>query len=94
MFEKIRDKIRENVRALNYVMTIHAEEEMENDGLSILDVEQAILNGTIVERQSDIETTESKYAIVGKTFDDTNIVVVAKLAITGNGNNYCISRKR
>jgi hypothetical protein len=83
MFEKIRDKIRENVRALNYVMTIHAEEEMENDDLSILDIEHAILNGDIVERQSDADTNESKYLIAGKSFDDLGIVTVAKLGATG-----------
>jgi len=38
------------VRSLDYVMTIHGEEEMENDNLSILDVENALLNGEIVER--------------------------------------------
>jgi len=50
MFENIRDKMRELVRSLDYVMTIHGEEEMENDNLSILDVENALLNGEIVER--------------------------------------------
>jgi len=36
MFEKIRDKMRELIRSLEYMMTIHGEEEMENDKLSIL----------------------------------------------------------
>ena len=38
MFEKIRDKTCELIRSLDYVMTIHGEEEMENDKLSILDL--------------------------------------------------------
>ncbi len=29
--------MREKIRSLEYVMTIHAEEEMENDGLSIFE---------------------------------------------------------
>lgn len=47
MFEKIRDSMRDLIRSLDYVMTIHGEEEMENDGLSILDVENAVLTGEI-----------------------------------------------
>jgi len=41
-------------------MTIHAEEEMDEDGLSIFDVERAILTGDIIERQKDRETEEWK----------------------------------
>lgn len=51
MFEDIRDKIRNLVRSLDYVMTIHGEEEMSNDDLSIFDVEHALLNGEVFERQ-------------------------------------------
>lgn len=83
MFEKIRDKMRELIRSLDYVMTIHGEEEMENDNLSILDVENAVLTGEINERQRDEHTAESKYLVVGKTLDDLYITVVAKLGSTG-----------
>lgn len=44
MLAKIRDKIREKVRNLEYVMTIHAEEKMVNDDLSIFDIENGILS--------------------------------------------------
>jgi hypothetical protein len=66
-------------------MTIHGEEEMENDALSIFDVENVILSGEIVERQRDNMTGESKYLIAGKSLDDlnVNVVVVAKLSLTG-----------
>lgn len=82
MFEKIRDKMRKKIRSLEYVMTIHAEEEMENDGLSIFDVENAVLTGEIVERQNDRETGEWKYLVAGKTLDDAGVVVVAKLSLS------------
>ncbi len=82
MFAKVRDKMREKVRNLEYVMTIHAEEEMENDNFSILDVENGILTGEIVERQKDAETDEWKYLFAGKTFDDDDIVIVVKLSET------------
>lgn len=82
MFEEIRNKMREKVRNLEYVMTIHAEEEMENDVLSIFDVENAILTGEILERQKDAITNEWKYLIGGKTLDDDDIIVVAKISLT------------
>ncbi len=83
MYESIRDKLREKIRSLDYVMTIHAEEEMENDGLSILDIEEAILNGTIAERQKDLESGEFKYVVRGKTSYDVVVTVVSKLAVSG-----------
>jgi len=61
-------------------MTIHEEEEMENDHLSIFDIEEIILTGEIVERQQDVDTRENKYLIAGKTIDDVEAVVVAKLS--------------
>lgn len=81
MFEKERDKIRSLVRSLNYVMTIHAEEEMVNDGLSIFDVESALLNGEVVEHQKDQNTSESKYLVAGKTIADESIIVVTKFGL-------------
>lgn len=53
MFDHVLHRMREKVRALAYVMTIHAEEEMEDDDISILDVEHVILTGEIIERQQD-----------------------------------------
>jgi Domain of unknown function (DUF4258) len=82
MFDAIRNKMREKVRNLDYVMTIHAEEEMENDSLSILDIENGIATGEILERQKDIETGEWKYLIGGKTLDDNDIIAVVKISLT------------
>ena len=45
--------MRSKVRNHQYVMTVHAWEEMESDGLSVFDVESAILSGRITERQLD-----------------------------------------
>lgn len=83
MLERIRDKMRALVRSLDYVMTIHGEEEMENDNLSILDIENVILSGEIVEHQHEETTGESKYLVSGKTLDDSDVTVVAKLGLTG-----------
>jgi hypothetical protein len=83
VFDHILQRMREKVRALDYVMTLHAEEEMEDDDLSVLDVEQAILTGEIVERQRDQETGEWKHLIAGNTLMDEPLIVVGKLSVTG-----------
>ena len=83
MFDHVLQRMWEKVRALDYVMTLHAEEEMEDDDISILDVEHVILTGEIIERQQDQETGEWKYLIAGNTLTDDPIIVVAKLALTG-----------
>lgn len=64
-------------------MTVHAEEEMDDDRLSIYDVESAILTGRIVERQRDRRTREWKYVINGRGTDGTRVGVVAKLSPSG-----------
>ncbi len=81
MFENILNRMREKVRALQYVMTLHAEEEMDSDDLSIFDIEQAILTGRIIERQKDTETSEWKYLIRGKSVESRDVVAVCKLII-------------
>jgi len=83
MFERILNRMRGKVRALQYVMTIHAEEEMDSDDLSIFDVEQAILTGRIIERQKDTETSEWKYLVKGKSIEGGEVVVVSRLSSTG-----------
>ena len=82
MFEAILQHIQAKIRALDYVMTIHADEEIDDDGLSILDIEQVILTGQIVERQRDRNTGDWKYLINGQTDDSLNVIVVAKLSPT------------
>ena len=49
MFDRILRRIQQKVRRLEYVMSIHAEEEMADDRLTIFDVEHALLTGKIVE---------------------------------------------
>ena len=57
-------------------MTTHAEEEMDNDGLTIFDVESVILTGEIVERQRDRKTRDRKYLVRGETVDGIRSAVV------------------
>ncbi len=83
MYDRVLKRMRERVRTCQYVMTLHAEEEMDDDNLSIFDVERGILTGRIVGRQKDRVTAEWKYLIEGATVAGNLIGVVAKLSITG-----------
>ena len=76
MPSRILDKIRARVRFRQYVMTLHAEEEMEEDGFAIYDVENAILTGRIIGRQTDRRSKERKYLIRGRCADDARDAVV------------------
>ena len=83
MYDRILKQMREKIRTRQYVMTLHAEEEMDDDGLSIFDVERGILTGGIIERQKDPVTVEWKYLVEGQTIAGGSVIVVAKLSITG-----------
>jgi hypothetical protein len=83
MFDRILKRIRERIRAREYVMTLHAEDEMNNDGLTIYDVEHAVLTGEIRERQKDRQTGEWKYCITGRAVDGAEVEEIAKLSPKG-----------
>ncbi len=53
MFAAILEKIQEKIIQQQYIMTIHADEEMDEDNLMLADVEQAILTGEILECQNE-----------------------------------------
>ena len=76
-------RIRVLVRSLNYVVSIHAAEELEDDNLTILDLENIILTGRIVERQKDRETREPKIVIQGRTLDGREAEAIVKVSLTG-----------
>ena len=64
-------------------MTLHAEEQMEEDGFDIFDVENALLTGSIIGRQTDRQSRARKYLIGGRSVDDTrNLVVVVRFGPT------------
>ena len=68
--------MQKKVRQRQYVMTLHADDEMDEDELTISDVESAILTGKIIKRQKDTGTKEWKYLVRGKTIDEENVIVV------------------
>ena len=82
MFKRILSQMKDKIRRQLYIMTLHAEEEMDEDGLTIYDVESSILTGEILERQKDRVTSEWKYRIRGRTVSGSKIEVIAKLGPT------------
>ena len=83
MFERVLKQMRGKIRTRQYVMTLHAEEEMNDDELTIFDVERGILTGEVIERQKDKATGEWKYLVQGQTIKGDSLVVVNKLSPTG-----------
>lgn len=83
VFQRILKQIREKVRQRQYVMTLHAEEEMNDDELSIFDVERSLLTGEIVERQKDAVSGEWKYLVKGYAVAFDEMMTVAKISPAG-----------
>ena len=83
MYGRILKRIQAKIRTRQYVMTLHAEEEMDDDELSIFDIERCILTGEIIERQKDRDTEEWKYVIEGQSIAGDKVGTVTKLSITG-----------
>jgi len=76
-------RLRQLIRKLSYVVSTHAADELEDDNLSILDLENIVLTGQIVERQRDRTTREVKYVIQGSTLQGSAGEVVAKVNQSG-----------
>ena len=68
----------ECVRTNRYIVATHAAEEMDDDGLTIFDVERIILAGQVVERQKDKDPPDTKFLIRGPTLDGEDAFVVLK----------------
>lgn len=77
-------RIRECVRSLNYVVSVHAAEELDDDNLTILDLENVIFTGEIIERQRDVETREVKCVIRGFTLEKQHAEIVVKIGALGS----------
>ena len=83
MYPRILKRLRNLILNSEYVVTVHAYDEMTADDLTIWDVESVFLTGEVVERQRDVSTSESKYRVRGTGLDGTPVEVIAKCAITG-----------
>jgi hypothetical protein len=75
--------LRHLIRTLSYVVSTHAADELEDDNLSIFDLENIILTGQVTERQRDKVTRESKYVVHGVTLDGHAAEAVVKVSFSG-----------
>jgi hypothetical protein len=76
-------QFRHLIRTLNYFVSTHAAEELEDDNLTILDLENIILTGQITARQRDAQTRELKYVIQGITLGSEAAQAVVKVGFGG-----------
>lgn len=76
-------RLRELIRSLDYVVSIHAAEELDDDNLTIFDLENIVLTGQITERQRDQKTRETKCIVSGLTLTGLSAEAVVKLGPTG-----------
>ena len=77
------NQLRNLTRTLNYVVSTHAAEELEDDNLSILDLENIVLTGQIIARQRDTQTREVKCVVSGIALDGSAAEAVVKLGFAG-----------
>lgn len=77
MYSRILQQIQAFVRQGDYVLSIHVENELENDNFTEQDLEAAILNGAIVRRERDA-IGRPKYIIEGRALDGRGLTAVAQ----------------
>jgi hypothetical protein len=82
MFDRILSRMQRLVLEQQYIVTLHADEELDADGFTVYDIESAVLTGKIVERQHDAATQEHKYRVNGTALDGRWIETVTKISAT------------
>ncbi len=83
MAQVLIGRLRQLIRTLEYAVSTHATDELEDDSLSILDLESIVLTGQIVERQRERANRELKYVVEGTTLDGKGAHAVAKIGANG-----------
>ncbi len=83
MLEPVLKQLRSLIRKRQYIITIHALEEMDEDDVLAEDIENVILTEQIVERQVDRATKERKYVLEGADCSGQPVHVVLKIGQTG-----------
>jgi len=77
MYPRVLDRIRALVRQGEYILSIHAENEMADERFTEQDLEAAILNGRIARRERD-RIGRAKYVIEGTALDRRGMTAVAQ----------------
>lgn len=83
MFRRVLAELRAQVRGKSFIVTGHALDEAEEDGLTVYDIEHVLLTGEISIRQVDPVTRERKYVVGGTCLSGRSCEVVIKFGPTG-----------
>jgi hypothetical protein len=75
-------QIKEQIRAKNYEVTGHAEEEREDEDVEIADIERAILTGK-VEQVLTGDPRGVRYVVGGKARDGRKLEIVCRFLSSG-----------
>jgi hypothetical protein len=78
MYPRILRQIQTLVKQGDYVLSVHVENELEDDDFTDQDLEAAILNGVIVQRERD-KIGRPKYVIEGTALDGRGLTAVMQL---------------
>ena len=76
-------RIRACVRSLNYAVSLHAAEELDDDNLTVFDLESILLTGEVIERQRDRRTREAKFVVRGRSLEGLEAETIVKFGHTG-----------
>jgi hypothetical protein len=77
MYPRVLQQIQAFIRQGAYVLSVHVENELEDDGFTDQDLEAAILNGEIVRRERD-NIGRPKYVIEGTARDGRGLTAVVQ----------------
>jgi Domain of unknown function (DUF4258) len=77
MYPRVLQQIQALVRQGEYVLSNHAENELADDGFSDEDLETALLNGEIVQRERD-NIGRLKYVIEGTALGGRGLTAVVQ----------------
>lgn len=94
LFRRNLTLFRDCIRSRQYLVSVHAAEEMRDDELTMLDVENCILTGEVIERQLDAQTDEWKYVVRGYDFGRRSVTAVVKRRPAGSMLIITVFRER
>ena len=75
-------EIRERIRTRNYELTGHAEEEREDDQLTVAGLREVVLTGRVEEVLTD-DPRGDRYVVRGKAQDGREIEIVCRFLASG-----------
>ena len=94
MYERELKRFRSLFREREYIITIHALEQMGEDDVLDEDIENVVLKGRIVERQLDRATKERKYVLTGTGVGGQPVGVVLKTCSEGKAVVITVYREK